>query len=42
MTEIRLNGGMHELCANGTAYGRIIPAEGATDTFTPIENGAWR
>ena len=42
MTEIRLNGGTYELCANGKAYGRIIPCEGATDTFTPIENGAWK
>ena len=42
MTEIILKNGMHELCADGVAYGRIIPVEGAADTFTPIENGAWK
>ena len=42
MTEIILKNGVHELRANGKAYGRIIPCEGATDTFAPIENGAWK
>ena len=42
MTEIILKGGTYELCANGKAYGRIIPVEGATDTFIPLENGAWK
>jgi len=42
MTEIILKNGVHELCANGKAYGRIVPVEGAADTFTPIENGAWK
>ena len=26
---------------NGTVYGKILPVDGATDSFEPIENGAW-
>ncbi len=42
MTEILLKNGIYELRTDGVAYGRIIPCEGATDTFIPIENGAWK
>lgn len=42
MSEIILKNGVHEIYENGVAYGRIVSVEGATDIFTPIENGAWR
>ena len=42
MTEILLKNGGHEICLDGKAYGRILPVEGAVDTFTPIEAGAWK
>ena len=42
MTEIILRNGVHELCCDGKAYGRILPVEGATDSFEPLEAGAWR
>ena len=42
MTQIILKDGIHEICLDGKAYGRILPLEGATDTFVPIEKGAWR
>ena len=42
MTEIILKNGNYALCAGGVAYGRVLPVEGASDSFTPIENGAWK
>ena len=42
MTQIILKDGIHKICLDGKAYGRILPLEGATDTFVPIEKGAWR
>jgi len=42
MTEILLSNGIHEISAGGKVYARIVPCEGATDSFTPIEKGAWR
>ena len=42
MTEILLKDGQQLLCENGVAYGRVLSVEGATDTFIPIENGAWK
>ena len=42
MTEILLNNGVHQICIGGKAYATILPCEGATDTFTPIDNGAWK
>ncbi len=42
MTEIIQKNGIYEIFANGKAYAKIVPAEGATDTFEKIEDGAWR
>ncbi len=42
MTEIVFAEGKHQICIDGKAYAAIIPCAGATDTFAPIENGAWR
>ena len=42
MTEILYRNGRHEICLNGVAYGGVLAVEGATDSFEPIENGAWR
>ena len=42
MTEIVLRNGTFEILSNGKAYAKIVPVEGATDTFEPIEKGAWR
>ena len=42
MTEILLRNGIHEIRVDGKLCGRIAPCDGATDTFTPIENGAWK
>ncbi|MBQ8387766.1 MAG: hypothetical protein IJX46_02435 [Clostridia bacterium] len=42
MTEILRKNGFSEIAVNGKAYAKIVPAEGAVDTFEPIEDGAWR
>ena len=42
MTEIKLQNGVYEIVADHVTYAKILPCEGATDTFEPIENGAWR
>ena len=42
MTIILKSNGKYEICINGKAYAKILPCEGATDTFEPIEGGAWR
>ena len=34
--------GFSEIAINGTAYAKILPVEGAVDTFEPIEGGAWK
>ena len=42
MTEIVFVEGKRQICIDGKAYATIISCAGATDTFEPIENGAWR
>jgi len=42
MTEIIKQENGHIITFNGKAYARILPAEGAADTFEKIEEGAWR
>ena len=42
MTEIVFQNGVHQITVNGASYAKILPCEGATDTFEPIEAGAWR
>ncbi len=42
MTEIIEKNGIYEIFADGKAYAKIVPVEGAVDTFEKIENGAWR
>ena len=42
MTDILFTNGRHQICIDGKAYATILPCEGATDTFTPIDNGAWK
>ena len=37
MTELRDG----RFFADGKEFARILPVNGATDTFEPIENGAW-
>lgn len=41
MTEILLRNSKYEICADGIAYGCIVPCENAEDTFSKLENGAW-
>ena len=41
MTQIILRNGIHEICLGDKAWGRILPLEGARDTFVQIEDGAW-
>ena len=40
--EIIKNNGFFEIAVGGRAYAKIVPVDGATDTFEPIEEGAWR
>ena len=42
MTEILLQNGSHVIAVDGKIYARILPCEGAVDTFIPLENGAWK
>ena len=42
MTQIVFQNGVHQITVNGASYAKILPCEGATDTFEPIEGGAWR
>lgn len=42
MTEIIKTENGYAVAIDGKPYARILPTEGATDTFTPIENGAWK
>ncbi len=42
MTEIIKAGEGHVIVIDGTPYARILAAEGATDTFEKIEEGAYR
>jgi len=42
MTEIIQIENGYAVAIDGKPYARILPAEGATDTFEPIENGAWK
>ena len=42
MTEIVFQNGVHQITVNGASYAKILPCEGATDTFEPIEADAWR
>ena len=42
MTVILKSNGKYEICINGKAYAKLLPCEGATDTFEKITDGAWR
>ena len=42
MIEILQENGIFEITLDGKAYAKIVPAEGATDTFEKIEDGAWK
>ena len=42
MTEILQKNGIFEITLDGKAYAKIVPAEGAADTFEQIEDGAWK
>jgi len=42
MAEIIKHEDGHLITLNGKAYAHILPAEGATDSFERIEDGAWR
>ena len=42
MMEILQKNGIFEITKNGKAYAKIVPCEGAIDTFEPIEGGAWK
>ena len=42
MLDIIFENGINEIVLNGRAYAKVVPVEGATDTFEPIEAGAWR
>ena len=42
MTEIKLQNGEYLIFANGKPYAKILGADGAADSFTEIEDGAWK
>lgn len=42
MVEIIFGGKTHEIFMGGKAYAKIVPIEGAVDTFEKIEDGVWR
>ncbi len=42
MTEIIQNGEETLLCIDGKPYAKILSAQGAEDSFEPLETGAWR
>ncbi len=42
MTNIEKLENGYAVTVNGNPYARILPCAGATDTFTPIEGGAWK
>jgi len=42
MTEIIRYENGYAIAVNGKPYAKIISADGATDTFEPIEDGAWK
>ena len=42
MTEIIQIENGYAVAIDGKPYAHILPVEGATDTFEPIENGAWK
>ncbi|MBQ6614262.1 MAG: DUF2877 domain-containing protein, partial [Clostridia bacterium] len=42
MTEIIKYADGYAVAIDGKPYAKILPAAGATDTFTPIEDGAWK
>ena len=42
MIEILQKNGIFEITLDGKAYAKIVPVDGATDTFEPIEDGAWK
>lgn len=42
MTEIIQIESGYAVAIDGKPYAHILPVEGATDTFEPIENGAWK
>ena len=42
MVEIVFNGKTHEITMGGKTYAKIVPTDGAADTFERIGDGAWR
>ncbi|MBO4411417.1 MAG: hypothetical protein J5794_04450 [Lachnospiraceae bacterium] len=42
MTELKQQDGAWLVLSEGTPFAKILPAEGATDTFEPLEDGAWK
>ena len=42
MTNIEKSENGYAVTIDGRPYARILPCEGATDTFEPIEDGAWK
>ncbi|MBE6640467.1 MAG: hypothetical protein E7619_02655 [Ruminococcaceae bacterium] len=42
MLEIIKNGNGYAIAENGVTYAAIVAAEGATDSFEKLEDGAWR
>ena len=42
MTQIIKRQNDHYITVDGKEYARIVGVQGATDTFRPIENGAWK
>ncbi|MBQ8387420.1 MAG: hypothetical protein IJX46_00660, partial [Clostridia bacterium] len=42
MLDIIFENGINEIALNGRAYAKVVPVEGAADTFEKIEEGVWR
>ena len=42
MTELIFKNGSHSICIGGVEYARILPCEGAVDSFTALEEGVWK
>ena len=42
MTELQQKDGAWLVLSEGKPFAKILPADGATDTFEPLEDGAWK
>ena len=42
MIELIFKNGSHSICIGGVEYARILPCEGAVDSFTALEEGVWK